>query len=130
MRLGTFTLDSFGEMHGKICGLGLGVTPVVFQQQTSRDGNLYFKAIADPVGEAFDIGAAFEREKDGKKYYAVYLESPAFAAPVNAVLLPDREYTGTYNLIWDRPVDTNPKLEVVLNGGLPKRKFVGAAAAP
>jgi uncharacterized protein (DUF736 family) len=130
MKLGSFLQDSSGDMHGRIHGLGLGVTSVIFEPQTSKEGMPYFRVIANPVGEAYDIGAAFEKEKDGLKYYSVCLDSPALAGPVNAVLFPDRGNSGAYNLFWERPDMQKPKLELIADGRQSGRKFVGAAAAP
>ena len=103
MKIGTFFKDKEGVMHGKIYGLGLGVTNVVLEQQTSLTGKPYFKIIADPIGEAYEIGAAFPKEKDGMAYHSVSLESPALAAPLNAALFQDKATAGHYNLVWGRP---------------------------
>ena len=104
IKIGTFSADKKGVMHGKIFGLGLGVTPVMFEPQTSKDGKQYFRLIAEPAKEAYEIGAAFPKEKDGMAYHSVSIESPVLPAPINAALFQDRE-SGTYNLVWNRQDD-------------------------
>jgi len=101
IKIGTFTADKKGVMHGKIYGLGLGVTPVLFEPQTSKEGKSYFRLIADPAKEGYEIGAAFPRDKDGMAYHSVSIESPALPAPINAALFLDKE-SGAYNLVWNR----------------------------
>ena len=88
-------------MHGKIFGLGLGVTPVMFEPQTSKDGKSYFRLIADPAKEAYEIGVAFPKDKDGMIYHSVSIDSPALPAPIYAALFHDKE-NGTLNLVWNR----------------------------
>jgi len=101
IRIGTFAADKKGVMHGKIYGLGLGVTPVLFEPQTSKDGKSYFRLIADPAKEAYEIGAAFPRDKDGMAYHSVSIDSPVLPAPISAALFPDKE-SNTFNLVWNR----------------------------
>jgi uncharacterized protein (DUF736 family) len=115
VKIGTFAADKKGVMHGKIYGLGLGVTPVMFEPQTSRDGNKYFRLIADPAKEAYEIGAAFPRDKDGMAYHSVSIDSPVLPAPINAALFPDRE-NGGFNLVWNRQDESRePKAEATVN---------------
>lgn len=104
IKIGNFMADSNGFMFGKIYGLGLGVTPVKFEPQTSQGGKNYFRLIADPAKEAYEIGVAFPKDKDGMVWHSVSIESPALPAPINAALFQDRE-TGAYNLIWSRQED-------------------------
>src|SRR5271170_4793585 len=104
VKIGTFVTDKKGVMHGKIYGLGLGVTPVMFEPQTSKDGKQYFRLIADPAKEAYEIGAAFPRDKDGMLYHSVSIESPVLPTPINAALFQDKE-SGNYNLVWNRQDD-------------------------
>src|ERR1700691_585334 len=101
IKIGTFAADKKGVMHGKIYGLGIGVTPVLFEPQTSKDGKQYFRLIAEPAKDAYEIGAAFPRDKDGMAYHSVSIESPVLPAPINAALFQDRE-SGAYNLVWNR----------------------------
>src|SRR5580704_19618808 len=101
VKIGVFEADKKGIMHGKIYGLGLGVTPVLFESQTSKDGKSYFRLIADPAKEAYEIGAAFPRDKDGMAYHSISIESPVLHAPINAALFQDKE-SGAYNLVWNR----------------------------
>ena len=61
IRIGTFAADKKGVMHGKIYGLGLGVTPVMFEPQTSKDGKFNGSIIS--------------------KYFSMYL-AISFYAPV------------------------------------------------
>ncbi len=104
IKIGSFTADKKGIMHGKIYGLGLGVTSVMFEPQTSKDGKSYFRLIADPAKEAYEIGAAFPRDKDGMVWHSVSIESPVLPAPINAALFLDKE-NGAYNLVWNRQDD-------------------------
>src|SRR5277367_4060366 len=101
IKIGTFSADKKGVMHGRIFGLGLGVTPVIFEPQTSKDGKSYFRLIADPAKDAYEIGAAFPRDKDGMSYHSVSIDSPVLAAPINAALFQDKE-SGALNLVWSR----------------------------
>ena len=101
IKIGTFSADKKGVMHGKIFGLGLGVTPVIFEPQTSQGGKSYFRLIADPAKEAYEIGAAFPRDKDGLVYHSVSIDSPVLPAPISAALFPDKD-NGTFNLVWNR----------------------------
>ena len=76
----------------------------MFEPQTSKDGKQYFRLIADPAKEGYEIGAAFPKEKDGMPYHSVSIESPALSAPINAALFQDRE-SDAYNLMWNRQDD-------------------------
>ena len=116
IRIGTFSQDKKGVMHGKIYGLGLGVTPVMLEPQTSKDGKKYFRLIADPAKEAYEIGAAFPREdKNGTPYHSVSIESPVLPAPINAALFQDRE-SNALNLVWNRQDDPRDlKAEATVN---------------
>jgi uncharacterized protein (DUF736 family) len=115
VKIGTFVTDKKGVMHGKIYGLGLGVTPVMFEPQTSKDGKGYFRLIADPAKEAYEIGAAFPRDKDGMPYHSVSIDSPVLPAPINAALFQDRE-SGALNLVWNRQDEAKDlKAEATVN---------------
>src|ERR1700679_1158376 len=106
MRIGALTQDKDGNITGKIQLLGIGVLPVTLEKQTSKkDGKPYFRIIADPNGDAYEIGAAFERNKDGMVYHSVSIDSPVFSVPLNAALFADREHDGVFNIVWDRPKD-------------------------
>ncbi|MGE3622344.1 MAG: DUF736 domain-containing protein [Bdellovibrionales bacterium] len=109
IKIGAFTADKQGVLQGKIYGLGLGVTPVLFEPQTSKDGKSYFRLIADPTKTGYEVGAAFPREKDGMVYHSVSIDSPVLPAPINAALFPDRE-SGGFNLVWNRQ-DENKDLK-------------------
>lgn len=117
MKIGAFEADRKGVLHGRIFGLGLGVTPVLFEPQTSKDGKSYFRLIADPVNEAYEIGTAFPKEKNGTVYHSVSIESPALPAPINAALFQDKE-SGDFNLVWNRqsePKDLRAEATVNVN---------------
>lgn len=101
VKIGEFAADNTGVLHGRIFGLGLGVTPVLFEPQTSKGGKRYFRLIADPANEAYEIGAAFPKEKGETVYHSVSIESPALPAPINAALFQDKD-SGTFNLVWNR----------------------------
>ena len=81
MKIGTFTQDNQGVLHGKVYGLGLGVTSVVFDPQTSKDGKEYYRLIADPANEAYEIGVAFPKEKGGMPYHSVSIEISGARGP-------------------------------------------------
>lgn len=102
MKLGHFMVDNFGTLHGKISGLGIGSISVISEQATSNNGKPYYKLIAEPMGEAYEIGAAFMKEKDGVAYYSVSLDSPVFLTPVSAALFRDKDDEHTLNLVWNR----------------------------
>jgi uncharacterized protein (DUF736 family) len=109
MKIGTFMQNDAGLLLGRIYGLGLGTVAVIFEPQTSRDGVAYFRLVADPTNEVYEIGAAFPKTKDGQAYFSVVLDTPLFPAPVNAALFPDQD-TGIFNLVWNRvePVSVKP----------------------
>lgn len=130
LKLGTAVKDTDGTLHGRIGSLGLGSVDFIGQEATSQDGKSYIKLIADPAGDAYEIGAAFPREKDGLSYYSVNLESPVFPAPLNAALFPDRSDTDQFNLVWSRP-DTAPSAEATATASQPQhRRYTGAQATP
>ena len=115
IKIGSFTADKKGVMHGRVYGLGIGSTPVMFEPQTSKDGKQYFRLIADPAKEAYEIGAAFPKDKDGMAYHSVSIESPVLPAPINAALFLDKE-SGAYNLVWNRQEeDKELKAEATVN---------------
>ncbi len=101
VKIGSFNVDKDGFLLGRIYGLGMGSTPVLFEPMTSRDGKSYFRLIADPAKEGYEIGAAFPKDKDGMLWHTVSIDSPVLPAPINAALFPDREGVG-YNLVWNR----------------------------
>jgi len=103
LRLGTFGKDETGALYGTVGGLGLGSTRVISLNDESADGRPFLRLIGDPLGAAYEIGAAFPREKDGMNYYSVILDSPLLREPMNLALFPDRDANGSYNLIWSRP---------------------------
>lgn len=104
IKIGTFMPDKKGLLHGRIFGFGLGVTPVTFDPQTSKDGKAYFRLIADAGKDGYEIGAAFPKDKDGMAYHSVSIESPTLPAPINAALFQDKE-SNTFNLVWNRQDD-------------------------
>lgn len=119
--------DQYGALHGKIRGLGIGVTSVVLEPQTSKEGKPYFKIIADPAREAYEVGAAFEKQKDDMTYYSVSLESPVLATPIYGALFPDKDDPNNFNLVWERT--PAPKLDAKAEVPPPNgRRFVGAGA--
>ncbi|MDE1902136.1 MAG: DUF736 family protein [Alphaproteobacteria bacterium] len=110
VKIGTFTLNQQGILEGHIYGLGLGSTPVVFAPQTSQSGNSYYRLIADPQNNAYEIGVAFPKEKNGNIYHSISIDSPALQTPINATLFADKN-TGDHNLFWSRMENTAPKTE-------------------
>jgi len=115
VKIGTFAANKDGLLTGKIFGLGLGVTPVMFEPQTSKEGKRYFRLIADPAKAGYEIGAAFPKEKDGMSYHSVSIDSPVLPAPINAALFTDKE-TGNFNLVWSRQEEgKEPKAEATVN---------------
>jgi len=111
LKLGKFHKGQDGAIFGNITALGIGTTHVVLEPTMSIDKRPYMKVIADPLNDPYEIGVAFLKEKDGKSYYAVTLESIAFPAPVKAALFPDRKEKDVYNLVWNRPEVTKPQAE-------------------
>lgn len=128
MKIGVFALDKKGIMQGKIFGLGLVTTPVIFEPQTSRDGKDYSRLIADPAKEAYEIGVAFPKEKDGMVYHSVIIESPVLPTPINAALFPDKDNESKFNLVWNRPEPQGLKAEatVSVNGHSQSRRVTGS----
>lgn len=110
MKIGLFIQSPDGSLIGRIHGLGFKTVAVAAEPQTSRDGKSYFRLIADPAKDVYEIGLAFPKEKDGKTYYSVSIDSPMFPQPINATLFPDRE-SGGYNLVWNRQDRNDLKAE-------------------
>lgn len=108
VKIGTFTLNQQGILQGHIYGLGLGSTPVAFVPQTSQSGNSYYRLMADPSGNAYEIGVAFPKEKNGTIYHSISIDSPVLQTPINATLFSDKR-TGAHNLLWSRMEDASPK---------------------
>lgn len=130
VKLGKFFQDEHGALHGTISGLGIGSTTVISQQATDREGHSYLKLIADPLGAAYEVGAAFPKEKDGMSYYSVNLESPLLPAPLNAALFHDNENVTILNLVWSRP-DIQRGAEAQFHTSPPQqRRMMGAGATP
>ena len=103
MKIGSFMHDRQGILHGKIYGLGLGSLSVLFEPHIGKDGKTsFYSLIADPVLDAYEIGRAWEKEKNGMIYYSILLDSPLFAAPLHAVLFPDLKNGVYFNLYFDR----------------------------
>ena len=120
IKIGTFEQDQKGVMQGRIFGLGMGATPVMFEPQTSKDGKQYFRLIADPAKDAYEIGVAFPKDKDGMIYHSVSIESPALPTPINAALFQDKE-SGLLNLVWSRPDNEQaPRAEATVNVNYPQ----------
>jgi uncharacterized protein (DUF736 family) len=108
VNLGLFVQDETGTLHGKFNGLGVGSTSIISEPATSLQGKPYLKLIADPLGAAYEVGAAFPKEKDGMNYYSAVLDSPIFHAPLNVALFPDEEVPNIFNLVWNRPEVPKP----------------------
>lgn len=130
IKLGKFIQDELGVLYGTINGLGVGSVNVASQQATDREGHSYLKLIADPLGEAYEVGAAFPKEKDGMSYYSVSLDSPLLQAPLNAALFHNNESETSYDLVWSRPEIPKASLENQLGNNLPQqRRMMGAMAS-
>ncbi len=110
VKIGTFTPNQQGILEGRIYGLGLGSTQVAFAPQTSQSGNNYYRLIADPAGQPYEIGVAFPKEKNGSVYHSISIDSPVLQTPINATLFADKR-TGEHNLLWSRIEDASPKAE-------------------
>jgi len=134
MKIGIFQQDEDGSLQGKIHGFGLGVISVMFAPEKSKkDGKPYYKVMADPLGDTYEIGAAFPKVKDGMTYHSVSIESPALATPLNAALFSDKDNKGTFNLVWNRPEQQGLKAEATVSvNGKPQqtRRFSGQRAMP
>ena len=110
IKIGTFTLNQQGILEGHVYGLGLDATPVAFAPQTSHSGNSYYRLMANPTANAYEIGVAFPKEKNGNIYHSISIDSPMLQTPINATLFADKN-TGEHNLFWSR-VEVEPKTEV------------------
>jgi uncharacterized protein (DUF736 family) len=117
LKLGSFVQDESGSLHGTISGLGVGTVRVVTQEALSQDGRRYLKLIADPLLSAYEVGAAFPKEKEGMSYYSVQIDSPVLSAPINAALFPDKENEIAFNLVWNRPEVAKLAAEATANAG-------------
>lgn len=111
MKIGTFVQNNDGSLLGRIHGLGFVTVAVAGEPQSSRGGKDYFRLIADPAKDVYEIGFAFAKQKDGKTYYSVSIDSPMFPQPVNAALFQDKGNPGVFNLIWNRPEGQEAKPE-------------------
>ena len=121
-KIGSFTQDENGNLEGKIHGLGLGVIPVMFERMETKDGKEYFRGIANPKTDPYEIGAAFPREgKNNAFYYSVSMDSLLFPTPVNAALFSDKNNRDIFNLVWNRPdSEQAPRAEATVNVNYPQ----------
>ncbi|MDP9127248.1 MAG: DUF736 family protein [Pseudomonadota bacterium] len=110
MKIGSFLEGEKGALEGHVYGLGIGTLAVRFEPQVSKDGKDYFRLIADPQHGAYEIGAAFPKEKGGICYLSVNLESPVLASPIHAALFADKDRS-IHNLVWSRIDRDMPKEE-------------------
>jgi uncharacterized protein (DUF736 family) len=129
MKIGTFVQNSDGSLLGRIHGLGMVTTAVVFDPQKSREGKDYYRLIADPAKDVYEIGVAFPKQKDGKEYLSVNIDSPALATPLNAALFPDKDNRGVFNLVWNRPEAQGLKPDPTTDRGQ-SRHFSGPSISP
>ncbi len=109
IKIGTFTLNQQGILEGHVYGLGLGSTPVAFTPQTSHSGNSYYRLMANPSANAYEIGVAFPKEKNEHVSHSISIDSPMLQTPINATLFADRN-TGEHNLFWSR-IEGIPKAD-------------------
>ena len=119
LTIGAFTKDETGTIEGKLCGLGIGTIPVVFERNANKkDNQPDFYLIADPYGDsAYPIGKAWEPSQ-GKEHRYVKIESPFLTTPViKASLFANKNNDGQLYLIWYSPddkqlkADTKPEVE-------------------
>jgi uncharacterized protein (DUF736 family) len=110
MKIGTLIKDEKGTMLGRLHGIGVGSISLMLQPHTSREGKEYFKVVADPAGEAFEAGVAFLRQKNGSPYYSVTIDSPSFAKPLHAALFQQAGSENTYDFVWNRGQEAEPKV--------------------
>jgi len=130
LNLGQF-FQADGELHGTLSALAMATISVISKTMVDREGKTYLKLIGDPLGAAFEIGVAFPKDKDGKPYYSVTLESPVFPSPIRAALFPDRNNQTIHNLIWTRPETTALSSEAkVTNGPTQQRRHARATTSP
>ena len=127
MKISTFYLDPDGVFHGRIQGLGLDSVLIISQEIKSKDGKLYYKLFADPLGDAYEVGRMWPKEKGDLHYYSVSLESPFLAAPISAALFPSSDEQNSFNLIWDRPKSAS-KAEIVNSSEQTPGELEGAMA--
>jgi len=126
--IGTFLQDAQGAFHGKLLALGLPATSVLFEPVLDkRDGQPDFRLIADPVLNAYEIGAAWRKQKDNMTYYFVSIESPLLAAPLHAALFQDKENAEKFNLVFDR---YHQVPRIAAEATLHHRRYIGAGATP
>ncbi len=102
MKIGSFIQNIDGSLIGRVHGLGFTTTAVKAEPQRSQSGKNYFRLIADPSKDVYEIGYAFEKQKDGRTYYSVTIDSPMFPQTVNAALFQDLKQPGMFNLVWNR----------------------------
>jgi len=129
LTLGNFISGNDGAFHGSINALGMGSTSVMTQDTKDREGKRYLRFIADPLGAAYEIGVGFPKEKDGKTYYSVTIDSPFLPAPIKAALFQDFVNETVFNLVWNRA--DIPKVEVKhIVEQQPHRRHASPSATP
>jgi len=128
MNVGTFRQDQYGTLHGQIRGLGIGVISAILEPQINEKGETtFYKIIANPVGDSYEIGKAWQRMGQDGLYYSIALDSPVFPAPINLGLFQDNENPDIFNLVFKRQkfVVATPEA----NATQPtNRRFMGAQA--
>jgi uncharacterized protein (DUF736 family) len=95
--IGTFTKQEDGSFSGTIETLTIHAR-ATFEPITKRGEKAPDYRI---VSDLADIGAAWERTKEGATHLSVRLDDPSFAAPINCRLTKTGAERG-YSLIWER----------------------------
>lgn len=97
MIIGYFAEEK-GEFSGEIRTMTLTMRVVLKATAAGRtDIGPTHKAFTGDI----EIGAAWERLEDGKRFYRVRLDDPAFAAPMDGTLISGID--GGWALEWYRP---------------------------
>jgi len=95
--IGHFTKQENGSYVGSLETLTLKGR-VAFEPLSKRGERFPDFRISSGLAE---IGAAWQRTKEGSSYLSVHLDDPSFAAPIKCRLIKTGAEHG-YSLIWER----------------------------
>jgi uncharacterized protein (DUF736 family) len=111
LTIGAFGKNNKNALEGRLCGLGIGTLPILFNPNAGKkDNQPDYTLIANPGSEdAYPIGKAWE-PREGREHYYVKIESPFLTTPViKASLFPIKNQPGQFTLVWYSPDDDAPK---------------------
>ncbi|NHN86223.1 DUF736 family protein [Acetobacter musti] len=104
IHLGTFTHTTngfFGQITTFLMADDLSIVPN--ENRTSENAPDY-RVLRGLEDEAAQVGCAWVRQNERfGLWLAVLIDAPLFASPLRARLMPDRDGSDSFRLVWNRP---------------------------